>query len=190
MDESSVRSSDDRHSDASRVWFVYSQEGVTGADAPAGYVTMWVDFFGDCNLWLPLTVFVAKVLEGYKIHISQLGPFGMIRVRNFEYTFRALSLEPTIADFWRFYQLTVHTGFFSFGQRHGSPKLMTPPKGITKWKTRFFYVKAAAVAAKMTFRNVTETIIAKTIAVPRADTVEWFPWLRLIEWKKLSNLQL
>ncbi|KAJ0625544.1 hypothetical protein HanHA89_Chr01g0002821 [Helianthus annuus] len=86
-------------------------------------------------------------------------------VRNFEYTFRALGMEPTVGDFRRFYQLTVHTGFFSFGQRHSSPKLMVPPNGITKWKTKFFYIKAAAVAARMTFRSVTETIIAETIGM-------------------------
>ncbi|MFS8016676.1 hypothetical protein Hanom_Chr15g01371361 [Helianthus anomalus] len=59
---------------------IHPQEGDTAADAPAGYVTMWADFFGVCNLRLPLTVFVAEVLEWYKIHISQLSPFGMIRV--------------------------------------------------------------------------------------------------------------
>ncbi|KAM0006673.1 hypothetical protein Hdeb2414_s0166g00820221 [Helianthus debilis subsp. tardiflorus] len=37
----------------------YPQEGDTAGDAPAGYVTMFVDFFGDCNLRLPLTVFAA-----------------------------------------------------------------------------------------------------------------------------------
>ncbi|KAJ0858645.1 hypothetical protein HanRHA438_Chr13g0603351 [Helianthus annuus] len=167
-------------------WF----KGDTGADTPAGYVTMWADFFLDGNLRLPLTVFVAEVLKWYKIHISQLSSFEMIRVRNFEYTFCALVMEPVVEDFWRFYQLKVNTGFFSFGQRHGSTKLMTPPKGITKWKTKFFYIKAAAVVAKMTFRNVNETILTESIDVPRADTVDWFPRLRTIEFKKLDNSQL
>ncbi|MFS8031105.1 hypothetical protein Hanom_Chr17g01541841 [Helianthus anomalus] len=112
---------------------------------------MWVDFFVDGNQKLPLTVFVAESLEYYKLHISQLSPFGMIRIRNIEHTFHALGIELTVENFRRFYQLTVNTGFFSFGQRYGSPKLMTPPKGITKWKTRFFYVKATAVVARMTF---------------------------------------
>ncbi|KAJ0454591.1 hypothetical protein HanIR_Chr15g0741821 [Helianthus annuus] len=169
---------------------IYPQEGDTGADAPAGYVTMWADFFGDCNLWLPLTVFVVEVLEWYKIHISQLSPFGMIRIRNFEYTFRALGMEPTVGDFRWFYQMTVSLGFFSFHQRDGSPKLMTPPKGITKCKTKFFYIKAAAVTATLTFRNVTETIISESLAVPRADTVDLFPQMRTIEWKTLNNTQL
>ncbi|KAM0036685.1 hypothetical protein Hdeb2414_s0014g00429331 [Helianthus debilis subsp. tardiflorus] len=67
---------------------------------------------------------------------------------------------------------------------------MIPPKGITKWKTKFFYVKAAAVVAKITFRNVNETILAESIDVPRADMVEWFPKLQTIEFKKLDNSQL
>ncbi|KAF5813022.1 hypothetical protein HanXRQr2_Chr03g0093371 [Helianthus annuus] len=169
---------------------VYPSEGDTGADAPAGYVTMWADFFGDCNLRLPLTVFVVEVLEWYKVHISQLSPFGMIRIRNFEFTFRALGIEPTVGDFRRFYQMTVSLGFFSFRQRDGSPKLMTPPKGMTMWKKKFFYIKAAAIVAKMTFRNVTETIIAETIAVPSLKTVDWFPQLQTIESVKLTNTQL
>uniref|UniRef100_A0A251ULS7 Uncharacterized protein n=1 Tax=Helianthus annuus TaxID=4232 RepID=A0A251ULS7_HELAN len=86
--------------------------------------------------------------------------------------------------------MTVSLGFFSFRQRDGSPKLMTPPKGMTKWKMKFFYIKAAAVVANMTFRNVTETIITETIAVPSVKTVEWFPQLQTIEWVKLSNTQL
>ncbi|KAJ0736254.1 hypothetical protein HanPI659440_Chr11g0441431 [Helianthus annuus] len=168
----------------------YPSKGDTGADAPAGYITMWADFFGDCNLRLPLTVFVVEVLEWYKIHISQLSPFGMIRIRNFESTFRALGIEPTVGDFRRFYQMTVSLGFFSFRQRDGSPKLMTPPKGMTKWKMKFFYIKVAAIVANMTFRNVTETIIAETIAVSSMKSVEWFPQLQTIESVKLSNTQL
>ncbi|KAJ0789939.1 hypothetical protein HanPI659440_Chr05g0209291 [Helianthus annuus] len=124
----------------------YPQEGDTGADAPAGYITMWADFFTEGNLRLPVTVFVAEVLEYYHLHISQLSPFGMFRIRNFEYTFRAHGLPITVENFRRFYQLTVNTGFFSFNQRHGSLKLMTPPKGVTGWKKKFFYVKACAPA--------------------------------------------
>ncbi|KAJ0467638.1 hypothetical protein HanIR_Chr14g0687531 [Helianthus annuus] len=67
---------------------------------------------------------------------------------------------------------------------------MVPPKGITKWKTKFFYIKAAAVTAKLTIRNVTDTIITETISVPKVDTVGWFPRLRIIGWKRLSNSQM
>ncbi|KAM0040336.1 hypothetical protein Hdeb2414_s0012g00392581 [Helianthus debilis subsp. tardiflorus] len=169
---------------------MYPLEGDTATDAPAGYVTMWADFFSVCNLRFPLTVFFATVLEWYKLHISQLSTFGMIRVRNFDYTFRTLGIEPTFGDFRRFYQMTMLMGFFSFRQQEGSPKLMVPPKSLTKWKTNFFYIKAAAITARLTFRNVMDPIIPENISIPRADTVDWFPRLRMIGWKKLSNLQL
>ncbi|KAJ0452214.1 hypothetical protein HanHA300_Chr15g0576401 [Helianthus annuus] len=168
----------------------YPQEGDTAGDAPAGYVTRFADFFGDCNLRLPLTVFVAEVLEYYKLHISQLSSLGMIRVLNFKYTFRALRIEPIVGDFRRFYQFSVSMGFYSFRQRDHTLKLMIPPKGMTKWKTKFFYVLAAAINSKLQFRNVTEPIITENINVPKADTVDWFPKLRIIGWVKLDNRQL
>ncbi|KAF5782894.1 hypothetical protein HanXRQr2_Chr11g0501641 [Helianthus annuus] len=168
----------------------YPQEGETGADAPAGYITLWADFFNDGNLRLPVTVFVAEVLEYYHLHISQLSPFGMFRIRNFEYTFRAHGLPITVENFRRFYQLTVNTGFFSFTQRHGSLKLMTPPKGVTGWKKKFFYVKACAVYASMSFRNVNVGVSDEDIPVATAKTVDWFSRLRPIELKKLDNNQL
>ncbi|KAJ0837408.1 hypothetical protein HanRHA438_Chr16g0777891 [Helianthus annuus] len=105
-------------------------------------------------------------------------------------TFRAFGIEPTVGDFRWFYQMTVSMGFFSFRQWDGSPNLMTPPKGLTKWKTKFFYVKAAAITARLQFRNVTDTIISENISLPKADTVDWFSDLRVIGWKKLSNSQL
>ncbi|XP_035841945.1 uncharacterized protein LOC118488448 [Helianthus annuus] len=168
----------------------YPQEGDTGVDAPAGYITLWADFFTEGNLRLPVTVFVAEVLEYYHLHISQLSPFGMFRIRNFEYTFRAHGLAITVENFRRFYQLTVNTGFFSFTQRHGSLKLMTPPKGVTHWKMKFFYVKACAVYANMTFRDVNIGVTDVDIPVATAKTVDWFSRLRPIELKKLDNNQL
>ncbi|KAJ0854339.1 hypothetical protein HanRHA438_Chr14g0661531 [Helianthus annuus] len=168
----------------------YPQEGDTGADALAGYITMWADFFTEGNLQLPVTVFVAEVLEYYHLHISQLSPFGMFRIRNFEYTFHAHGLPITVENFRRFYQLTVNTGFFSFNQRYGSLKLMTPPKGVTGWKKKFFYVKACAVYANMTFRDVNIGVTDEDIPVATAKTVDWFSRLRPIELKKLDNNQL
>ncbi|XP_035837122.1 uncharacterized protein LOC118485020 [Helianthus annuus] len=168
----------------------YPQVGDTGADAPAGYITLWADFFTHGNLRLPVTVFVAEVLEYYHLHISQLSPFGMFRIRNFEYTFRAYGLPISVENFRRFYQLTVNTGFFSFTQRHGSLKLMTPPKGVTGWKKRFFYVKACAVYANMSFRNVDVGVSDEDIPVASAETADWFSRLRPIELKKLDNDQL
>ncbi|KAM0002109.1 hypothetical protein Hdeb2414_s0342g00872391 [Helianthus debilis subsp. tardiflorus] len=81
-------------------------------------------------------------------------------------------------------------GFFSFRQRDGSPKLMVPLKGLTKWKTKFLCVKVAAITSRLTFRNVTDTIITENISLPKAEMVDWFPKLRTLGWVKLDNSQL
>ncbi|MFS8008627.1 hypothetical protein Hanom_Chr14g01275001 [Helianthus anomalus] len=104
--------------------------------------------------------------------------------------FRAFGIEPIVGDFRRFYQLTVSMSFYSFRQRDGTTKLMVPPKGMTKWKTKFFYIKAVAITAKLQFRNVTDQIITENISVPRVNTVDWIPDLRIIGWVKLNNTQL
>ncbi|KAF5803271.1 hypothetical protein HanRHA438_Chr06g0278561 [Helianthus annuus] len=91
---------------------IYPQEGDTASDAPTGYVTLFDDFFGICNLRLPLTVFMVELLEYYNIHISKLSPLGMVRARHFEYCFHSQNLEPLVEDFRLFYQMTVLLGFF------------------------------------------------------------------------------
>ncbi|XP_035840183.1 uncharacterized protein LOC118487442 [Helianthus annuus] len=48
----------------------YPQVGDTGADAPAGYITLWADFFNHGNLRLPVTVFVAEILENVDVGVS------------------------------------------------------------------------------------------------------------------------
>ena len=67
---------------------------------------------------------------------------------------------------------------------------MTPPKGVTHWKMKFFYVKACAVYANMTFRDVNIGVTDEDIPVATAKTVDWFSRLRPIELKKLDNNQL
>ncbi|MFS7989807.1 hypothetical protein Hanom_Chr11g01051181 [Helianthus anomalus] len=67
----------------------FPTEGDTTADAPAGYITLFADFFGEGNFRLALTVFMAELLEYYKIHISQLSPLGMVRSCHFEYCCRS-----------------------------------------------------------------------------------------------------
>ncbi|MFS7931664.1 hypothetical protein Hanom_Chr04g00358591 [Helianthus anomalus] len=57
----------------------YLEEGQTAADAPAGYVTLFWDFFCLGNFRLSVTKFFLEILEYYKFHISQMHPIGMVR---------------------------------------------------------------------------------------------------------------
>ncbi|KAJ0669675.1 hypothetical protein HanOQP8_Chr13g0465341 [Helianthus annuus] len=62
---------------------MYPDEGQTAAKAPAGYITLFWDYFSDGNFRLPVTRFVLDVLGYYKFHISQLHPMGIVRIRHF-----------------------------------------------------------------------------------------------------------
>ena len=152
--------------------------GATAADAPAGYITLYIDFFCDGNFRLPVTEFIIEILHYYQIHISQLSPMGMVRIRHFEFLCRAHDLEPTVEKFRVFYQLQCALGFYSFGQRQGAKKILTaPPKAFPEWKQNFFYIKAAVVPLKMAFR-AGDDILLEVQPIPHNEV--WYQELREI----------
>ncbi|KAJ0939112.1 hypothetical protein HanRHA438_Chr02g0057361 [Helianthus annuus] len=107
---------------------MYPDEGQTAAQAPAGYITLFWDYFTDGNFRLPTTRFVLDFLGYYKFHISQLHPIGMVQIRDFEFLCRSMRIVPTINRFRVFYQLPYSQGFYSFAQRSSAKKiLLTPP---------------------------------------------------------------
>ncbi|MFS8018900.1 hypothetical protein Hanom_Chr15g01397541 [Helianthus anomalus] len=90
----------------------YREEGQTMADAPAGYITLFWDYFVEGNFRLPTTRFVLDVLDLYKFHISELYPIGMVRIRHFEFLCESLHIEPTVNRFRVFYQFHCSQGFY------------------------------------------------------------------------------
>ncbi|MFS7889166.1 hypothetical protein Hanom_Chr00s000003g01603781 [Helianthus anomalus] len=83
----------------------YPDEGQTAADAPAGYITLFWDFFVAGNFRLPVTKFFLEILSYYKFHISQMHPIGMVRVRHFEFVCRSMHIKPTVNRFRVFHQM-------------------------------------------------------------------------------------
>ncbi|KAF5757343.1 hypothetical protein HanRHA438_Chr17g0835791 [Helianthus annuus] len=77
----------------------YPEEGQTTAHAPAGYITLFWDYFSEGNFWLPATKFVLDILDFCKFHISQLNPMGMVRIRRFEFVCRSMHIEPIVDRF-------------------------------------------------------------------------------------------
>ncbi|KAF5758814.1 hypothetical protein HanRHA438_Chr16g0746171 [Helianthus annuus] len=71
----------------------YPSQGLTAVDAPAGYITLFVDFFSEGNFWQPATHFLGNILQYYGFHISQMSPMGMVHVRHFEFVCRSQGME-------------------------------------------------------------------------------------------------
>ncbi|KAF5795236.1 hypothetical protein HanXRQr2_Chr08g0337271 [Helianthus annuus] len=148
----------------------YPEEGQTAADAPAGYITLFWDYFADGNFRLPATRFVLDVLDHYNFHISQLHP--IVRIRHFEFLCWSMHIVPTINRFRVFYQLHCSQGFYSFAQRSSTKKnLLTPPKSFHDWKPKFFFIKAGVIPMKMAFRG-TEDIVVENMKTPESEIWE------------------
>ncbi|MFS7954151.1 hypothetical protein Hanom_Chr07g00626901 [Helianthus anomalus] len=73
--------------------------------ASCGYITLFVDFFGDGNFRLPLTHFFGSILSYYGFYTSQFSPLGMVRVRNFKVYYCSQGVESTVERFRACYQL-------------------------------------------------------------------------------------
>ncbi|GJY93786.1 hypothetical protein Tco_0509568, partial [Tanacetum coccineum] len=63
---------------------------------PEGKVGVYTRFFDYCGYRIPFTKFLTAVLRYFRIHISQLSPFGAARVSYFEVLTRVLDLAPSV----------------------------------------------------------------------------------------------
>ncbi|KAF5773923.1 hypothetical protein HanXRQr2_Chr13g0594271 [Helianthus annuus] len=145
---------------------LYPEEGQTAADAPAGYITLFWDFFCEGNFRLPVTKFFLEILGFYNLHISQLHPIGMVRVRHFEFMCRTMHVEPTVSRFRVFHQMHCTQGFYSFVQRASTKKILQqPPKSFHDWKQKFFFIKAGIIPVRMVLRGK-EDVPIETLQTP------------------------
>ncbi|GJV36663.1 hypothetical protein Tco_1409140, partial [Tanacetum coccineum] len=109
---------------------------------PEGKVGVYTRLFDYCGYRIPLTKFFVAVLKHFRIHISQLSPFGAARVSHFEVLTRVLNLAPSVAVFRAFYTRIYSDGLFSFAKRSISAPscLSKPPDSIKNWADHFFWV--------------------------------------------------
>ncbi|GJV50105.1 hypothetical protein Tco_1440317 [Tanacetum coccineum] len=115
---------------------------VTITQFPEGKVGVYTRLFDYCGYRIPLTKFFVAVLKHFRIHISQLSPFGAARVSHFEVLTRVLNLAPSVAVFRAFYTRIYSDGLFSFAKRSLSAPscLSKPPDSIKNWADHFFWV--------------------------------------------------
>ncbi|GJX38035.1 hypothetical protein Tco_0251338 [Tanacetum coccineum] len=111
---------------------------------PEGKVGVYTRFFDYCGYRIPFTKFLMDVLRYFRIHISQLSPFGAARVSHFEVLTRVLDLAPLVTVFRAFYTRTYSDGLFSFAKHSpSSPSCFPkPPDSLKNWSDHFFWVDA------------------------------------------------
>ncbi|GJU06031.1 hypothetical protein Tco_1122461 [Tanacetum coccineum] len=109
---------------------------------PEGKVGVYTRLFDYYGYRIPLTKFFVSILKYFRIHISQLSPFGAARISHFEVLTRVLDLGPSVAVFRAFYTRMYSDGLFSFAKRSLSAPscLSKPPDSIKNWADHFFWV--------------------------------------------------
>ncbi|MFS7965029.1 hypothetical protein Hanom_Chr08g00757301 [Helianthus anomalus] len=79
-----------------------------------GKITLFAEFFKFCNFRLPITTFCKSMLDKYVVHISQMYPLGLAKLRHFEYACLGLGFLPEPLVFRALYTLVWKTPFFTF----------------------------------------------------------------------------
>ncbi|KAI3704783.1 hypothetical protein L1987_75012 [Smallanthus sonchifolius] len=116
--------------------------------------------FSEANFRVLVTSFVIDLLQFYKIHLSQVHPLGMCRIRHFEFCCIALKQDPSVATFHHFYKLYLKDSWFYFSKRPGViPHAKETPQGFRGWKERFFYITAQMVPASMQIRSLRLAVV-------------------------------
>ncbi|GJX99861.1 hypothetical protein Tco_0356880 [Tanacetum coccineum] len=107
-----------------------------------GKVGVYTRLFDYCGYRIPFTKFFVAILKHFRIHISQLSPFGAARVSHFEVLTRVLDLASSVAVFRAFYTRIYSDELFSFAKRSlSSPSYLSkPPDSIKNWADHFFWV--------------------------------------------------
>ncbi|KAJ0933129.1 hypothetical protein HanPSC8_Chr04g0181451 [Helianthus annuus] len=122
----------------------------------AGKITLFSDFFKFCNFRLPITKFLKLVLDFYRIHISQIHPLGLVKLRQFEYACVALGHIPELVVFRAFFVLVWKSPFFTFDRRDTEVSCLReiPTSSRDKdWKKKFFYLDASAIPGEMHWQD-------------------------------------
>ncbi|KAJ0554628.1 hypothetical protein HanHA89_Chr08g0310181 [Helianthus annuus] len=152
----------------------YPPSGSTALDAPPGFITLYAAFFREGNFRLPITKFVADVLRGYGLHISQINAIGLPRITHFEFVCRSYRVEPTFPMFNTFYSVSYSSGFYSFQARMGVAQVCSVPiKGIHDWKQKFFYIRRGVIPTDMSYRHV-EQGVPRVDVLPDYGDQDWF----------------
>ncbi|KAJ0796964.1 hypothetical protein HanPI659440_Chr04g0168431 [Helianthus annuus] len=122
-----------------------------------GKITLFSDFFKFCNFRLPITKFCKFVIDKYPIHISQLHPLGLVKLRHFEFACLALGHILEITVFRAFFILVWKSPFFNFDRRDIGVSCLrdTPTSSRDKyWKKKFFYIDAGVIPGEMQWREM------------------------------------
>ena len=151
----------------------YPADGSVASQPPSGKMALYADYFLHANFRLPITKFLGKIIRNYQIHISQLHPRSMARIRHFEFICTVHNLQPRIDWFPVFYQLALSKSWYKcqgfIGRRLGKEAEEIPKH----WRKRFFWISEDVIPLNMARRPVDSPLPVVTAALD-PESQSWF----------------
>ncbi|KAM0063744.1 hypothetical protein Hdeb2414_s0003g00094531 [Helianthus debilis subsp. tardiflorus] len=91
------------------------------------------------NYRAPISRFLIRVLQCFRVHMCQVNPFGLSHISHFEISCRAQNQRPDIDVFRYFYEFITAGDWYNFAHRKGIPPLSGDERSSLKnWKDHFF----------------------------------------------------
>ncbi|KAJ0725994.1 hypothetical protein HanPI659440_Chr12g0465241 [Helianthus annuus] len=111
------------------------------------------------NYRVPFSRFLIRVLQFFRVHISQVNPFGLSRVNHFEISCRALDQKPDLNIFRYFYEFITAGDWYTFAHRKGVPSPSSDERSNLKnWKDNFFWLDDRCLPEDMRWRFKDQTM--------------------------------
>ncbi|KAM0039962.1 hypothetical protein Hdeb2414_s0012g00388121 [Helianthus debilis subsp. tardiflorus] len=118
-----------------------------------GKIGVYTRMFDYHNYRLPLMKFLVKVLMFHEVHLSQMNPFGLAKVCQFELACRGFESNPDIDVFRAFYKLNRSCDWYTFEIRKKNACCYSwITRSLKDWKDRFVLVDDRCVPSDMTWR--------------------------------------
>lgn len=137
--------------------------GSTAKRPPPGKIALYGEFFTTGNFCLPITKFVSRFLTLTWIHISQMHPFWLMRLRHFEFCCQALREAPSIERFCAIYKLQARGSWFICAVVK-KPIGTEPSCSTHDWKNKFFWINKDVMPNIMVHRSLTDKFTDLTVA--------------------------
>ncbi|MFS7981994.1 hypothetical protein Hanom_Chr10g00957551 [Helianthus anomalus] len=115
-----------------------------------------------CNLVnyrVPFSRFLIRFFRFFRVHISQVNPFGLSRINHFEISCRALERRPYLDVFRYFYEFITVGDWYTFTHRKGIPSPSSSERSSLKnWKYNFFWLDDRCLPEDMRWRFKDQTM--------------------------------
>ncbi|KAJ0725710.1 hypothetical protein HanPI659440_Chr12g0461951 [Helianthus annuus] len=105
------------------------------------------------NYRVPFSRFLFRVLQFFRVHISQVNPFGLSRISHFELSCRAQDRRPDLNVFRYFYEFITAGDRYTFAHRREVPYPSSDERSSLKnWKDTSFWLDDRCLPEDMKWR--------------------------------------